>query len=342
MSRDNRPTQHSLTMLSDHSKKRDKYGLPIVKPGKWIGFADEDYSEEDRQKKHMWNVAHQQLVCLTGKTRNHIEEVVFLQTWLMPHLHLHDYPSTRSLSEAVIDFSNDKLIQEEIDLLNRTAKAAERLAHASAVILEHVVSDIPDRFSPRSVSEGFCCPPQGQLRLWGSQSHTKYDKQLGFLSSSWTTCRPAADLKELKQRGVLSVTSLQSHCENQSSPSDWISLSGEVSWMLKYIDRKWPPGSVSVDSMRIALVSTAKMERLNLLFDRSDFLVQGAGGRPYSATSPNGVKFAWHSHYLVYGWIPAQCVVKIFTLEQFRDICKNRNIRPGQYLLGALTQPLLN
>lgn len=59
--------------------------------------------------------------------------------------------------------------------------------------------------------------------------------------------------------------------------------------MLKYIDKKWPPGSVSIDSMRIALVSTAKMERLNLLFDRSDFLVQSAGGRPYSATNPNGV-----------------------------------------------------
>lgn len=88
--------------------------------------------------------------------------------------------------------------------------------------------------------------------------------------------------------------------------------------------------------MRIALVSTAKMERLNLLFDRSDFLVQSAGG------SLDSVKFAWQSHYLVYGWIPAQCVVKIFTLDQFRGICENRNIRPGQYLFGAFAQPLLN
>lgn len=327
-------------MLSHYSEKRDKYGIPIVKPKKPLGFADDDHSEEDIQKVHMWNAARQQLLCLTEKARNHIEEVVFLLTWLMPHLHLHDYPSTRSLSEAVIDSSNDKLIQEETDFLNRTWKAAsaqkERLAHASAAILEHVVSDIPDRLSARSVVENMSCPPQGLLRLWGDKSHTKYDKQLGFLSSSWKTCRPAADLEELKKQGVLSVTNLQSHCENWRSPSDWISLSGDAPWMLKHVNKKRLPGSVPVNDMHIALVSTAKMERLNLLFNRSNFLVQSAGG------SLNSVKFACQSHYLVYGWIPAQCIVRIFTRDQFRGICENRNIRPGQYLFGAFAQPLLN
>ena len=326
----------SQRVLSHHSKKRDKYGLPIVDNSRRICFADKSGSEEDTQRIATWNADHQQLVLLTKKAHKHIEEVIFILTWLMPHLHLHDYPSTRSLSGAVINSSNDKLIREEIDLLNRTAEAAsakkERLAHASAVILEHVVSDVSDRLSPRAVVENIHRPHQGQLRVWGSKSHTKYDKHLGFLSSSWTTCRPAPNLEELKQRSALSVTSLQSHCENQPRPSDWISLSGEASWMLKHINKKWPADSVSTDSMRIALVSTAKMERLNLLFDRSDFLVQSAGGRPYSATSPNGVKFAWHGHYLVYGWIPVQCIVKIFTLAQFRDICEDRNIRPGQYL----------
>lgn len=207
---------------------------------KFPGFAEDDHSEEDIQKVHMWNTARQHLVFLTEKARNRIEEVVFLLTWLMPHLHLNDYPSTRSLSEAVINSSNDKLIQEETDFLYRTLKAAsaqrERLAHASAVILEYAVSDIPDRLSPPSVDE----KPQGLLRVLGSQSHTKYDNQLGFLSSSWKTCRPAADLEELKKQGVLSVTNLQSHCGNLPSPSDWISLSGEAPWILRYIN-KWPP-----------------------------------------------------------------------------------------------------
>jgi hypothetical protein len=255
-------------------------------------------------------------------------------TWL-PHLHFYEYPSTRSLAGAVIDPSNDKSTQEEVDLLKRTVEAAsakkEKLAHASAVFIEHTISDISDRPSSRGFVESLYRPPQGQLRVWGPESHTKYVKKLGFLCSSWRTCRPVSSLEELKQRGSSTVTSLRSHCENQRSPSDWISLSGDASWMLKNVNRKWPTDSVSAGNMRVALVSTAKMERLKLLFDRSDLLVLGAGG---SKTGPNRVKFAWPGHYLVYGWIPVQCIVKVFNLAQFRDICKEHNIRPGQKLLG--------
>ncbi|KAL9104190.1 MAG: hypothetical protein Q9163_000842 [Psora crenata] len=319
-------------LLSHHCEKRDKYGLPIVKTSNRIGFADESGLEEDTQRIKTWNTKHHQLVSHTERAHAHIQKVVFIVTWLMPHLRSYDYPSTRALSGAVINSSNDKLIGEEIDLLKRTAEAAgaefERLAHASAVMLEQAVSNIPDKLSPRAIPENLHGPPHGQLRVWGSESHTKYDKHLGFLCSARKTCKPALNFEELKQRGALSVTSLQSHCENQSSPSDWISLSGEASWMLEYINKKWPAGSDSSNSMRIALIGTAKMERLNLLFDRSDILVHTAGGKPYSARYPDGVHYAWHNHYLVYRWIPVQCIVKTFTLAKFRDICKNHNVQP--------------
>lgn len=322
-------------MLSRHSKKRDEYGLPIVATSSRIGFTDES-SEEDKERIATWNADHKQLVFLTKEARRHIEEVVFILTWLMPHLHLHYYSTAQFLAGATINPSNDRSVQEEINLLIQIAEAAnvkkERLARASAVFLEYAVSDISDRLLPRTTAENHCRPPQGFLRVWGSQSYTNYKEQLGFLCSSWTTCRPAPNLEELKQRNILSTEKLQSHCENRPIPSCWISLSGEASWMLKNINTKWPIDSVSTGRMRIALVSTAKMERLNLLYDRSDILVQCAGGRLYSTTNPNGIKFAWHSHYLVYGWIPVQCIVKLFTLAQFRDICKDRNIRPGQYL----------
>lgn len=254
----------------------------------------------------------------------------------MPHLHLHYYSTTQSLAGATINPSNDRSVQEEINLLIQIAEAAsvekERLARASAVFLEYAVSDISNRLLPRTTFENLYRPPQGFLRVWGSQSYTNYKEQLGFLCSSWTTCRPAPNLEELKQRNILSTEKLQFHCEDQPFPSYWISLYGKASCMLEYINKKWPLDIVSTSRMRIALVSTSKMERLNLLYDRSDILVQCAGGRLYSTTNPNGIKFAWPSHYLVYGWIPVQCIVKLFTLAQFRDICKDRNIRPGQYL----------
>ncbi|KAL8875417.1 MAG: hypothetical protein Q9198_006224, partial [Flavoplaca austrocitrina] len=79
----------------------------------------------------------------------------------------------------------------------------------------------------------------------------------------------------------------KSHCEEYAQPSNWISMASEVSWMLKQISRSWLINSDSVEEMRIALISTAKMERLGVLFDQSDLLVQRAGGKLWTrANSP--------------------------------------------------------
>jgi len=102
-----------------------------------------------------------------------------------------------------------------------------------------------------------------------------------------------------------------------------------------------PYNELPADSMRIALVSTAKMERLNLLFHRSDLLLQSVGGRPYKETNQDGVKFTWTNHYLVYGWIPARCIVTTFTLAEFRMVCEDRNIGQGQPLhVGSILHNL--
>ncbi len=327
-------------MLSHHSRQRDKYGLPFVVKWEHVGIAGEVESVEGTRRKATRIAEHEKLFRSTETARRYVEKTVFMLNWSMPHLNLTDYPSTRLVAGAIIDSSNDKSLQEEVDLVKEIAEAAsaneERLAHASTVFLEYAVSSISDRFSTAVFAEDLYRPPQGYLRVWGPKSHTKYDNRLGFLCSSWRTSRPAPNLEELKQRGTLSVTGLQSHCQKRHRPSDWISLSGDVSWMLKYINKHWPTNDVSTNSMRIALVSTAEMERLNVLFDRSDFLVQSAGGKLYSRANPQGVQFAWPSHYLAYGWIPAQCIVKIFTLRQFRDICEDRDIQPGQYTVVSV------
>lgn len=323
-------------MLSHHSSERDKFGLPIVGDSVQVGFAEDVESEEDVQWIASFNAFHRKLDHFTKAAKRNIEEVVFIMTWLMPQLNLNDYPKTRLFAGAVIDSSKDKSLHEEVDLLKQTAETASankvRLACASATILECAVSDISDRPTHRAVAESLHRPPQGYLRVWGPKSHTKHEKRLGFLCSSWRTSRPALTPEEPKQRGTLSVRGLQLHCEKKHRPSDWISLSGDVSWMLKYINKHWPTNDVSTNNMRIALVNTAKMERLNVLFDRSNTLVQSVEGTLYRKADRHGVRFAWHGHYLAYGWIPAQCIVKIFNLKQFRELCEDRGIQPSQYL----------
>ena len=67
-------------MLSHLSKKRDKYGLLIVKTSRRIGLVDESRSEEDMRTIATWNIDYHRLILLTKKACRHIEEVVFMLT----------------------------------------------------------------------------------------------------------------------------------------------------------------------------------------------------------------------------------------------------------------------
>lgn len=190
--------------------------------------------------------------------------------------------------------------------------------------MRHVLSGIPDSF-PETQPDIFQ-QPWTLIRSWDDQSHTEYSDSLGFRCSGWSTCKPANSFPELKNSGILTTQKLKSHCEGKGTPSHWISLCDNASWMLKYVNGK--------TNCRVAIVSVPKMERLNILWHQSDLLVQQAGGKVYNARHQDGVQFAWPRHCLVYGWIPAQCVIKTFTLQRFRQLCKERNIKEGQWSMS--------
>jgi hypothetical protein len=191
------------------------------------------------------------------------------------------------------------------------------------ILMRHVLGGIPDTFP---VKPDPFQPPWTFMRCWDDRSHTKYNDSLGFRCSGWTTCKPVNSFTELKNSGILTTQKLKSHCEVKATPSHWISLCDDASWMLRYINKKGPS-----NNCRVAIVSVPKMERLNILWHQSDVLVEQAGGKAYNGRYQDGVQFAWPRHYLVYGWIPAQCVIKTFTLQRFRQLCKERNIQEGQY-----------
>ncbi|KAL9039062.1 MAG: hypothetical protein Q9180_002756 [Flavoplaca navasiana] len=345
---DHHPEKMQSTMLSKHSTRRNSDGIPVMVEGpsarrvKRRKFADKEDDPEKVQEVtlhnewvDLWNKEHLDLVAKTRLACALIESIKFLQRWSLPLVHLNAYPLTRHLAEISIESSNDKTVEEELELLVQIIKSAsvvmEYLTTASMMSMQHTVSDIMDALGPINDRNIFGGLPQGLLRLHGPQSHTEYDNDLGFLSSSWQTSSPATSFQEMEKRGASTVASLKSHCEHKPQSSEWISSSGEVSWMLKYIDLKWPACSTGANNMRISLISTAKMERLKIPIYRSDFLVQSAGGSRFTLTNPEGVKFAWDIHYLIYGWIPKPCIVRTFSLPEFRDICRARNIQPSQY-----------
>lgn len=145
------------------------------------------------------------------------------------------------------------------------------------------------------------------------------------MCSDLHNCRPAQDFEDLEKRRSLSEEKLRSHCKQDSRPSEWISMSDDVTWVFKQIAQKWPYGGAFV-----SFVSRAKMERLNVLFDRSYSLVRYAGGETFNKKHPKGVNYAWSAHYLAYGWIPVQCVMKTITSTEFIGLYEKQRVQAGQ------------
>ena len=217
---------------------------------------------------------------------------------------------------------------EEIALLKQRVEDARRCLdaslHATRMLLSFA-SCGEDDIQPGVDShlQSVC-----MLRYSPTTSHTHYDEDIGYLCSAWESCMPASSFAELKARGSLSVEKLYGHCECVGeNPSEWISMVDDVTWMLDYLAKKCKVDSSEEYEATVSLIWTLPMDRLNILYGRSDKLVAEAGGHCYSEEAhPEGVMFAWWQHYLVYGWIPTQCRLKTWTVAQFREACAKRDI----------------
>ena len=71
----------------------------------------------------------------------------------------------------------------------------------------------------------------------------------------------------------------------------------------------------------VDLISRVNLDRLGVLYDPSDELVRWSDGSVARMPDEKGVRFAWPGHYLVYGMVPAACIVNFWTFERFERVC---------------------
>lgn len=132
-------------MLLDHFETRNGHDLQVIDHCRSIEFGDTSGSRENRQTIYTHNAERGRLRLFAEKARHSIKEVGFIREWLIPHLYLPEYPTTRSPARVIINSFNDKSI-EETDPSNQKVKAStarrEELTHTFVIILEHAVSDI--------------------------------------------------------------------------------------------------------------------------------------------------------------------------------------------------------
>jgi hypothetical protein len=94
-------------------------------------------------------------------------------------------------------------------------------------------------------------------------------------------------------------------------------------------------------SCRVAIISAQKLARCSIPWGPSDALVKRCGGSIRRMNNLEGVRFAWPRHVLAYGWVPAQCILDIFTGEEFIGLCKEHNINERKHVWSSPQVTLL-
>lgn len=295
----------SATQLSDFARVFDEFGIPCI----FLSM----------RRKVEWDAKQAVLRAVTEQLRLDLKPIEFLERWAFKRLAL---TARRPILNS-LTISADLALQVLQTEQNKTAEKLRNLTDTTQIILSYPIRDIQHHFPPETACNPFE-QPLTLIRRWTKSSHSPYSRAFGFQCSGWMDCKPAGTFLELEGSDALDLKHIRSHCENKTpDPTHWISFSDDVSWILKRVNRLPDP------TTQVAIIDVRKLDLLNIPWQRSDILVQQRGGKCFSHQNPHGVNFAWAGHYLVYGWVPSQCVVATFDLRTFRQACSIRSVKEG-------------
>ncbi|KAI1622203.1 hypothetical protein EDD37DRAFT_510327 [Exophiala viscosa] len=294
-------------MLSQHSKSRDKYGIPIM------GRRSIDRAEKIKQQYDR-ACAREKLLVSTAKIRVLLEQIAFVERWLMPYLRPLEESLAAPLASKSIDDTPDRLVEEEVAILTDMLEPAQQrwneVAKAVSIIMTYTMRLVTEDF-PDAVEKDARYRPSSLIRVWTDKSYCPYDADLGFRCPGWASGERFASFQDLQDRDILTTKSLRDHCENRHNTSNrsvWVSMTDDVSWVLEHAEQyRWD----RTPDCRVALISTDRLDECNVLWDQSDTLVKRAHGYTWSPYRPDGVMYAWNGHFLAPAWIPEQCIVAI-------------------------------
>jgi len=317
-------------LLSDFYKERDDSMLPIFKKSIRVFFFEDNLTPEEISRITEWNCLNKQLLATTKNIRDVEQTIQFLEKWC-----LRIGPLTSQILDVAVGvcavLGNDVRIQDVQRVLHErevyVRKTFFELARAMDVLLRHELKGIESPIRDTTQPNPFDAPLT-LIRIWNDDSHTLYTESVGFRCGNWKQCQPVNDFIELGNSEKL-LKIISDHCEGETSPSDWISFSDNASWILSKFSDSFRS---TQGNCRVAVINVASLDRLRIPWQRSDSLVKQFGGTPRSSEE-GGVQYAWPGHYLVYGWVPSQCIIKSFTLEEFETLCKHRNIPKGNSLI---------
>lgn len=304
-------TIHNLSALT---KEIDNDGIPVINE---TLVRDERlvHTPKEVEYRRSWTTQRRWLQAVIEQLRETERLISFLE---VRQLRLQTSVCRQVITTTEID-TVSAVAKLEAELSSRRAALANLKTISRSIVGYHLmnapgINSLKDQCIPAE-------SPVILLRFWTDKSHSPYDPELGFRCSGWRECRPATSFSEIREmKGPLTLESLRSHCEGHSRPSQWISFSDDASWILERVNESWR------GNVRVALVCVARLNILRIPWQRSDELVREEGGHCYSKLHRGGINFAWSNHYLVYGWVPAECILATFDFEAFRQACLRSGI----------------
>jgi hypothetical protein len=268
---------------------------------------------------------------MTTKILDLLAQIEFMERWFLPYIRPSKDRGALILADQSINHISNRSVPDELAelsiVLNSTQQRWQEIFNIMSDGMVYTMRWVDDRFPAVNSGEPFR-KPSTLIRLWTQESHSPYSDDLGFRCSDWASCERYASIKDLMDGTVLTTESLRNHCGKKPRPSVWISSSDDASWLLYYA-QKW--GLLRNPTCRVAIISVERLERCNIPWGRSHDLVELTGGKTYSAKHPDGVQYACSRQTLVYGYVPAHCLVAKFTIQRFCELCRERNIR-GMHL----------
>jgi hypothetical protein len=216
---------------------------------------------------------------------------------------------------------------EELPLSEKRRNIRNRLTDAGLTLprdrkTPNTLSKVLLSQSPENLNRPEPNTPDIFYRAFRSDSHSRYDKQLGFRSSNQPSTLPPNHGGPLHESLLVDKDVLKNHCE-ENRPSDLIAMSDSPARILRLI-KHWDFNYPKEDM--IAVVNVSKLLAMRVLFNRTITLAKKLDIETWAPSRPRGLSWVNPNYWVAYRWVPAECIEFCMSVASLRSACKKQKI----------------
>jgi len=147
--------------------------------------------------------------------------------------------------------------------------------------------------------------PRLLYRVTHGSSYTFFDADIGFCCPRWLQER---DFGEPSRQDFIN------HMEGEPFASPYISLTESPTRALRF--------GKGMASAKVFIIDAVRLRAAKIHTERTTVLASRYATKPQYTTK---------SYWLAWFWVPADCLVKSVSFDEFQEVCKENNISNGMF-----------